>query len=134
MERDRYDDARAYGRLEQLTAAPERLDAFDRLQIAHLYRDLGSANEAYRWATRAYESWGRAQTDTDPILLVYKRATLQDSPNAQTLADQAEAAMAARDFRHAQALFEQALVFKPDSAYLQDRAAAAQRAVEKYGG
>ena len=111
-----------------------RLDAFDTLQVAHLYRDLGSANEAYRWAARAYETWGRAQTDTDPILLVYKRATLQDSPNAQTLADQAEAAMHARAFSDARALFAQALTFAPGSAYLQDRLGDAERGASRQNG
>ena len=39
-----------------------------------------------------------------------------------------------RSFSEARALFEQALVFRPDSPYLQDRLGAAQRAVAKYGG
>lgn len=129
----RYDDPGALDLLKRATAAPG-LDAFDLLQIAHLYRDLGFDNDAYTWATRAYAAWGRPQADTDPILLVYKRETLADSPNAQTLADQGEAAMTARDFSAAAALFQQALTFSPDNSYLQDRLGAAQRGVEKYGG
>jgi hypothetical protein len=42
--------------------------------------------------------------------------------------------MRARTFSQAHSLFEQALSFEPDSAYLQDRIGAAQRAVDKYGG
>ena len=44
------------------------------------------------------------------------------------------AAMRARTFGEARSLFQQALTFKPDSPYLQDRLGAAQRAVVKYGG
>ncbi len=129
----RYDDPGALDLLKRATTPPG-LDAFDMLQIAHLYRDLGFANDAYTWATRAYDAWGRPQADTDPILLVYKRETLADSPNAQTLADQGEAAMTARDFSAAAALFQQALTFSPANSYLQDRLGAAQRGVAKYGG
>jgi O-Antigen ligase len=128
----RYDDSGALAALDQAAAAPN-LDAFDMLQIGHLYRDLGFANAGYTWAARAYDAWGRPQTDTDPVLLVYKRETLHDNPNAQTLAAQGEAAMTARDFAAASVLFEQALTFQPDNAYLQDRAAAARRGVDKYG-
>lgn len=64
---------------------------------------------------------------------VYAQSTLNDS-RARTLADQAEAAMRARTFSQAYSLFQQALTFEPNSAYLQDRLGAAQRAVAKYGG
>jgi Flp pilus assembly protein TadD len=67
---------------------------------------------------------------------VYAQSTLAvlDDDRARTLADQAEAAMRARTFGEAVALFQRALTFKPDSPYLQDRLGAAQRAVAKYGG
>jgi O-antigen ligase/polysaccharide polymerase Wzy-like membrane protein len=128
----RYDDA---GALEALTraAASPRLDAFDMLQIAHLYRDLGFAQEGYTWAARAYAAWGRPPEDA--VMQVYAQSTLAvlDDDRARTLATQAEAAMRARTFGAAADLFEQALTFQPTSAYLQDRLGAAQRAVAKYG-
>ena len=62
----------------------------------------------------------------------YAQSTLTDS-RARTLATQAEAAMRARSYADANALFQQALTFEPKSAYLQDRLGAAQRAVDKYG-
>jgi Flp pilus assembly protein TadD len=65
----------------------------------------------------------------------YAQSTLaiMDDSRARTLADQAEAAMRARTFGEAELLFQQALIFEPRSAYLQDRLGAAQRAVQKYG-
>jgi hypothetical protein len=125
----RFDDVGALDALKQATASPG-LDAFDMLQIGHLYRDLGFADEAYAWAARAYAAWGRAPEDA--VMQAYAQSTLHDS-RAQNLADEAEAAMRARTFGAAKTLFEQALTFEPGNAYLQDRVGAAQRAVEKYG-
>jgi hypothetical protein len=125
----RYDDSGSVLALQQAAGSP-RLDAFDTLQIAHLYRDLGFVDEAYSWAARAYAAWGRPPEDA--VMQVYAQSTLTDS-RAQTLATQAEAAMRARLFGQAQTLFQQALTFAPDSAYLQDRVGAARRAVAKYG-
>jgi O-antigen ligase len=125
----RFDDAGALDALKRVAGSPE-LDAFDMLQIGHLYRDLGFADEAYAWAARAYAAWGRAPEDA--VMQAYAQSTLHDS-RAQNLADQAEAAMRARTFSVARTLFEQALTFEPSNAYLQDRIGAAQRAVDKYG-
>jgi tetratricopeptide (TPR) repeat protein len=111
-------------------AASTRLDAFDQLQIAHAYRDLGFADDAYAWASRAYAAWGRSPEDA--VMLDYAYSTLTE-PNARTLADQAEAAMRARRFGQAHSLFEEAIAFQPDSAYLQDRIGASKRAIDKYG-
>src|SRR4029453_13073618 len=105
----------------QAAAAPG-LDAFDRLQIAHLYRDAGFAEDAYTWAADAYAAWGRPPEDT--VMRVYAENTLTDDEGghrARTLATQAEAAMRARSFGLAVDLFSQALVFAPTPAYLQDR-------------
>ncbi len=128
-----YDDAGALNALQQ-AAGSARLDAFDMLQIARVYRDLGFAEDAYAWAARAYASWQRPPEDA--VMQVYAQSTLAvlDDDRARTLADQAEAAMRARTFGTAVSLFQQALTFKPASAYLQDRLGAAQRAVAKYGG
>jgi hypothetical protein len=126
----RYDDTGAVGALK-LAAASPRIDAFDMLQIAHVYRDLGFVDEGYAWAARAYEAWGRSPEDA--VMQGYAQSTLNDS-RARTLADQAEAAMRARHFNIAHSLFGQALTFEPSSAYLKDRIGAAQRAVAKYGG
>jgi O-antigen ligase len=129
----RYDDSGALNALRQATDSP-RLDAFDMLQIAHLYRNLGFAEDAYAWAARAYASWERPPEDA--VMQVYAQSTLAvlDDDRARTLADQAEGFMRARSFGQARSLFQQALTFKPDSPYLQDRLGAAQRAVVKYGG
>jgi hypothetical protein len=129
----RYDDTGALEALKQASTSP-RLDAFDTLQIAHLYRDLGFAQDAYTWAARAYTAWGRPPEDA--VMQVYAQSTLAalDDDRARTLATQAEAAMRARTFGEATALFQQALAFQPTSPYLQDRLGAAQRAVDKYGG
>ena len=126
----RFDDTGGLQALKQAAESP-RLDAFDMLQIAHVYRDLGFADEAYRWAARAYDMWARAPEDA--VMQVYAQSTLNDS-RARTLATQAEAAMRARTFSEAHSLFEQALTFEPNSAYLRDRLGASQRAVDKYGG
>jgi tetratricopeptide (TPR) repeat protein len=129
----RYDDAGALEALRHATQSP-RLDAFDMLQIAHVYRDAGFAAEAYTWAARAYDAWGRPPEDA--VMRVYAENTLVDNEGghrARTLATQAEAAMRARSFGLAADLFQQALVFVPDNAYLQDRLGAAQRAVVRYG-
>jgi tetratricopeptide (TPR) repeat protein len=128
-----YDDAGALAALQQ-AAASTRVDAFDMLQIGHLYRDLGFAEDGYAWAARAYASWGRLPEDA--VIQVYAQSTLAvlDDNRARTLADQAEAAMRARTFGEARSLFQQALTFQPDSPYLLDRLGAAQRAVVKYGG
>jgi hypothetical protein len=129
----RYDD---FGALEALRRAVElpNLDAFDSLQIAHLYRDDGFAEDAYAWAARAYAAWGRPPEDA--VMRVYAENTLRDDEGghrARTLAEQAEAAMRARSFGLAADLFSQALSFAPDNAYLHDRLGAAQRAVVRYG-
>jgi O-antigen ligase/polysaccharide polymerase Wzy-like membrane protein len=126
----RFDDSGGLDALSRAAASP-RIDAFDMLQIAHGYRDLGFAAEAYSWASRAYAAWGRAPEDA--VMQRYAQATLTDT-RAKTLATQAEAAMRARHFSEAQSLFEQALSFESESAYLIDRIGAAQRAVAKYGG
>jgi hypothetical protein len=125
-----FDDAAATRELAQLAASP-RLDAFDMLQIARLYRDQGSTDEAYTWAARAYDRWGRPPEQG--VMQTYAEATLTDS-RAQILAEQAEAAMRAREFGDAGTLFQQALTFEPQgSPYLTDRVGAADRAVAKYG-
>jgi hypothetical protein len=129
----RFDDAGALEALRRAAEAPH-LDAFDMLQIAHVYRDAGFAAEAYAWAARAYAAWGRAPEDL--VMRVYAENTLTDDEGghrARTLSAQAEAAMRARAFGQAADLFAQALIFKPDNTYLQDRLGAAQRAVVKYG-
>jgi len=126
----RFDDAGGLTVLQRAAASPT-IDAFDMLQIAHVYRDLGFVDEAYAWASRAYAATGRSLEDV--VMLGFSQSTLNDT-NARTLAAQAEAAMTARHFSEAQALFEQALTFEPSSAYLKDRIGAAQRAVAKYGG
>jgi hypothetical protein len=64
------------------------------------------------------------------VLRVYQQATLSDA-NARVLADQGEAALHARDYASALALFQQALTFQPGSAYLQERVAAAQRGLAR---
>jgi len=129
----RFDDA---GSLEALDRAAQsnRLDAFDMLQIAHLYRDFGSAEQGYTWAARAYATWGRLPEDA--VMQAYAQSTLAvlDDDRARLLADQAETAMRWRSFSEARNLFEKALSFQPDSPYLNDRLGAAQRAVAKYGG
>jgi O-antigen ligase len=129
----RFDDAGALAALRQASES-SRLDAFDMLQIAHLYRDFGFAEQGYTWAARAYATWGRLPVDA--VIQVYAQSTLAvlDDDRARTLATQAEAAMRARTFGEAYSLFQQALIFKPDSPYLHDRLGAAQRAVVKYGG
>jgi hypothetical protein len=113
-----------------LAAGSPHVDAFDMLQIAHVYRDLGVADEAYAWAVRAYGLTGRSLEDA--VMETYAQSTLTDS-RARTLATQAEAAMRARSYSDANTLFQQALTFEPKSAYLQDRIGASQRAVDKYG-
>lgn len=123
-----YDDGGALQALRQAAASPH-LDAFEVLQIAHVYRDLGFADEAYAWATRAYGMWGRPAPDL--VLRAYAEQTLPDDFRVRTLTDQAEAAMDGRDFRSAASLFQQALTFAPDNAYLQDRLGAAQRAASR---
>jgi tetratricopeptide (TPR) repeat protein len=124
----RYDTAGALDALEQ-AAGSLRIDTFDMLQIAHLYRDLGFVEEAYGWARRAYETSGRPQPD--PVMLVYRQATAKDDFRVRTLAEQGEAAMRARAFDEALSLFEQALAFAPDNPYLQDRVGAAERGVQR---
>jgi len=126
----RFDDSGALSALNSAAQSP-RIDAFDILQIAHGYRDLGATEEAYTWATRAYAMTGRSLEDA--VMGTYAQSTLSD-PNARTLADQAEAAMRARHFSDAHTLFSQALTFEPSSAYLADRLGASQRAIDKYGG
>lgn len=128
----RFDDTGALDALRQVSAST-RLDAFDMLQIAHLYRDFGFAEQGYAWAARAYASWGRRPEDA--VMQKYAQSTLAvlDDDRARTLADQAETAMRYGLFGQARVLFEQALSFVPNSPYLQDRVGAAQRAVEKYG-
>lgn len=128
-----FDDTGALNALQQAAAAA-RLDAFDMLQIARVYRDLGFAEDAYAWAAHAYATQQRPPEDA--VMQVYAQSTLAvlDDDRARTLAEQAEAAMRARTFGQAVSLFQQALTFKPESAYLQDRLGAAQRAVAKYGG
>ena len=125
----RFDDAGAADALKQATASP-RIDAFDMLQIAHAYRELGFAEDAYAWASRAYLIWGRSFEDA--VIQGYAQSTLTDA-RARTLADQAEAAMRARRFGEAHSLFQQAATFEPSKTYLQDRIGASQRAIDKYG-
>ena len=125
----RFDDAGAFDALQRAAASP-RIDAFDMLQIAHGYRELGFADEAYRWASRAYVIWGRSFEDA--VMQRYAQSTLTDA-RARTLADQAEAAMRYRHFGEAHTLFQQASTFDPTNTYLQDRIGAAQRAIDKYG-
>jgi hypothetical protein len=125
----RYDDTAAMSSLQQASTSP-RINAFDMLQIAHVYRDLGFVDEAYAWAARAYAAWGRAPEDA--VMQTYAQSTLNDS-RARTLADQAEAAMRARHFAEAHSLFAQAQTFEPTSTYLLDRLGASQRAIDKYG-
>ncbi len=129
----RFDDSRALANLQQAAESP-RIDAFDMLQIAHVYRDLGAADQAYAWAARAYAAWDRAPEDA--VMQVYAQSTLTDD-RARTLATQGEAAMRARTFTEANALFQQALTFEPADAgrtYLEDRVGASARAIAKYGG
>jgi len=125
----RFDDVGGLTVLKQASDSP-RIDAFDMLQIAHVYRDLGVTDQAYTWAVRAYDQTGRSLEDA--VMGTYAQATLADS-RARTLAEQAEAAMRARSFGDAHSLFEQALTFEPTSQYLQDRIGASQRAIDKYG-
>jgi O-antigen ligase/polysaccharide polymerase Wzy-like membrane protein len=125
----RFDDVGGLTALKQAAESP-RIDAFDMLQIAHVYRDLGATDAAYALAVRSYSLTGRSLEDA--VMGTYAQATLSD-PRARTLADQAEAAMRARTFGDAHTLFQQALTFEPDSQYLQDRIGASQRAVDKYG-
>jgi hypothetical protein len=127
----RYDDSGALDALKRAAASPS-LDAFDVLQIAHLYRDMGFSDEAYAWAIRAYATWGRPAPDI--VLRAYAHQTLPDDFRVRTLADQAEAAMHARAYADAVGLFEQALTFKADSPYLQDRLAEAERAASRQNG
>jgi O-antigen ligase len=125
----RFDDVGGLTALKQASESPS-LDAFDMLQIAHVYRDLGVADAAYAWAVRAYSETGRSLEDA--VMGTYAQSTLTDT-RARTLADQAEAAMRARTFSDAHTLFQQALTFEPNSQYLQDRIGASQRAIDKYG-
>jgi O-antigen ligase len=125
----RFDDVGGLTALKQAAHSP-RIDAFDMLQIAHVYRDLGVADVAYMWAVRSYAATGRSLEDA--VMGTYAQATLSDA-RARTLADQAEAGMRARHFGDAHTLFEQALTFEPKSQYLQDRIGASQRAIDKYG-
>ncbi len=125
----RFDDDGGLRSLAQAAASP-RIDAFDMLQIAHVYRDLGVADEAYNWAVRAYGLTGRSLEDA--VMETYAQSTLTDS-RARTLATQAEAAMRAHSYAEANSLFQQALTFEATSAYLKDRIGASQRAVDKYG-
>jgi hypothetical protein len=125
----RFDDEGGLQSLTQAAASP-RIDVFDMLQIAHVYRDLGVQDEAYNWAVRAYGISGRSLEDA--VMDTYAQSTLTDS-RARTLATQAEAAMRARGYADANSLFQQALTFEPKSAYLVDRIGASQRAIDKYG-
>jgi O-Antigen ligase len=127
----RYDDSGSLDALKRAASSPS-LDAFDVLQIAHLYRDMGFSDEAYAWANRAYATWGRPAPDV--VLRAYAQQTLPDDFRVRTLADQAEAAMHARAYADAIGLFEQALTFKADSPYLQDRLAEAERAATRQNG
>jgi O-antigen ligase len=125
----RFDDAGSEDAIRR-AAASRRIDTFDMLQIAHVYRDLGFTADAYALASRAYTIRGRSPEDT--VMQQYAQSTLID-PRARTLADQAEAAMRARRFAEAHSLFQQAAAFEPSNAYLQDRIGAAQRAIDRYG-
>jgi O-antigen ligase len=125
----RFDDVGGLTALKQASESPS-LDAFDMLQIAHVYRDLGVADAAYAWAVRSYSLTGRSLEDA--VMGTYAQSTLTDT-RARTLADQAEAAMRARTFGDAHTLFQQARTFEPASQYLQDRVGASQRAIDKYG-
>ncbi|MBV9581547.1 MAG: O-antigen ligase family protein, partial [Chloroflexi bacterium] len=104
----RFDDDGGLRVLAQAAASPG-IDAFDMLQIAHVYRDLGVVDEAYAWAVRAYGIWDRSLEDS--VMETYAQSTLSDS-RARTLATQAEAAMRARSYAEANSLFQQALTFE----------------------
>src|SRR5439155_11979445 len=93
----RFDDTGGLEALKRAAVSP-RIDTFDILQIAHVYRDLGFVDTAYAWAARAYEASGRSPEDG--VMQVYAQSTLNDS-RARTLADQGEAAMRARHFDEA---------------------------------
>lgn len=125
-----YDTDAALESVKAAASSP-RIDPFDRLQIAHIYRELGFSDEAYTWATEAFATWGRAPAE--PILLPYEQATLADNPRAQSLANRGEAALRARAYSAASTLFRQALRLQPTSTYLQDRLNGAERGIEKYG-
>lgn len=127
-----YDDAGALEAVARAARTP-RLGPFNTLQIAHLYREMGFAREAYDLAATAYAATGRSTEDA--VMQTYAQSTLAalDDFRARTLADQAEAAMRARRFGEAVDLFTRARTFQPESSYLQDRLGAAQRAVAKYG-
>jgi O-antigen ligase len=129
----RYDDAGALDALQRAAASP-RLDAFDVLQIAHLYRDMGFADQAYAWANRAYATWRRPAPDV--VLRAYAEQTLPDDFRIRVLVDQGEAAMHARAYADAASLFRQALSFAAGSPspYLQDRLAEAERAASRQNG
>jgi tetratricopeptide (TPR) repeat protein len=112
--------------LQHAASRPD-LDAFEMLQVAHVYRDLGFGQEAYAWATRAYAAWGRRPPDA--VEVAYQRATLVLDPQGVllTLTDQAEAALRAGRYAEAAALLRQALPLAPDNVYLQSRIAFAER-------
>jgi tetratricopeptide (TPR) repeat protein len=123
-----FDVAGTLALLQPLTASPS-LDAFDMLQIAHLYRDLGFSHDAYQWASRAYQTWGRPASV--PVMHTYLQAALPDDARVRTLVDQAEAATRGADYRQAIMLYQAALTFDPDDAYLLDRIGDAERAAAK---
>ncbi len=126
----RYDIAGAMDAVGKAAASP-RIDAFDELQIARVYLALGFGDEAYAWAARAYQTWGR--TPPTAVIGGYERATLPDDSRGVLgpLVDQGEAAVHARDFATALDRFQQAYRLAPHSAYLADRVAYAQRKLEQ---
>lgn len=123
-----FDVSNALAELNQTTQTPG-LDPFDMLQIAHLYRDLGFADQAYSWASSAYATWGRVPSEV--VMLTYEQATVADNPNARVLAQQAEAASSTGDLQQALSLFQQALAFAPGNAYLQERIDGTQRGIDR---
>ena len=72
------------------------------LQIAHVYRDLGRPGRGLRLGGARLRRRGPAPEDA--VMETYAQSTLTDS-RARTLATQAEAAMRARSYADANALF-----------------------------
>lgn len=126
----RFDAAGSLELTRQASTTPG-LDAFDTLQVARLYRELGFSDEAYRLAARAYDLWGRPPNLA--VMQAYREATVRDDFRVRDLAAQAEDAIRNRRWAEAQTLFRQALQFAPENAYLRDRLADADRGFTKEG-
>lgn len=117
--------------LDPLTraASSPRLDAFDMLQVARVYREVGFGAEAYAWALKAYQASGRPAPPA--VMRPYRQGTLKDDPVVRTLVEQGEAALARRAFDEALPKFARALELDPENAYLRDRVGDAERGVER---